>query len=115
MGTPGGDNSPIRRRWPAWRLDAPALGDSVRPVAAAPAHAGEEPDRQAMVGETFAALQTAVLGLPARQQQAFLLRIAEGMDVAETALAMECSQGSVKTHYSRAVHSLRETLGDYWR
>jgi RNA polymerase sigma-70 factor (ECF subfamily) len=106
----------VRKRFMAW---LPATGDDVAdyadPVAAAPAHAGEEPDRQAMVGETFAALQTAVLGLPARQQQAFLLRVAEGMDVAETALTMECSQGSVKTHYSRAVHSLRETLGDYWR
>jgi RNA polymerase sigma-70 factor (ECF subfamily) len=56
------------------------------------------------------AIDTEVGNLPARQREAFLLRYWEELDVAETALAMGCSEGSVKTHCSRAVHALAKAL-----
>jgi RNA polymerase sigma-70 factor, ECF subfamily len=60
--------------------------------------------------QTIAIIEKAIEKLPARQREAFVLRYWEDMDVAETALVMGCSQGSVKTHCSRAVHTLAELL-----
>jgi RNA polymerase sigma-70 factor (ECF subfamily) len=73
-----------------------------------------EPSEQLMAAEALQRLEQELAALPPRQQQAFVLRCLEGMDVAETAAAMGCSAGSVKTHYFRAVHTLREKLGEVW-
>ena len=79
----------------------PAKSNSGR--AAGPA---EEVEQKQIVG----LIEQALARLPARQREAFLLRYWEELDVAETAAAMGCSEGSVKTHCSRAVHALAEWL-----
>ncbi|HFE38537.1 MAG TPA: sigma-70 family RNA polymerase sigma factor, partial [Gammaproteobacteria bacterium] len=79
----------------------------------APAREDCQPDDKLKQLQAMNTLEVAIKALPQRQQQAFLLRTWEGLDVAETAASMGCSQGSVKTHYSRAVHSLRQVLEEY--
>ncbi|HMC66111.1 MAG TPA: RNA polymerase sigma factor [Gemmataceae bacterium] len=69
-----------------------------------------DPAQQLQQAEIVAAVEQALARLPARQREAFLLRYWEELDVAEAAAAMGCSEGSVKTHCSRAVHALAETL-----
>ena len=81
------------------------------PVDEAPGPASAEPLAALVTGEAMATLEAAVGELPPRQQQAFVLRCLEGLDVAATASAMGCSGGSVKTHYSRALSALRRRLG----
>lgn len=84
------------------------------PIQTAPDHHGRSPEEHARNNHSMLALDNALKQLPLRQQQAFLLRNWECMDVAQTAIAMNCSQSSVKTHYSRAVKSLRITLEDHY-
>lgn len=83
------------------------------PIAEAPAARGDDPLEQVTAGDAMRALERALTELPVRQRQAFTLRNFEGLDVAQTAVAMSCTEGSVKTHYSRAVHRLREMLAEF--
>jgi RNA polymerase sigma-70 factor, ECF subfamily len=87
--------------------------DEPDPIAQAPSPE-PQPVRRLELDEAVGALQKAREELPRRQQQAFLLRTLEGLDVAATAAAMGCSEGSVKTHYFRAVQALRAQLGDFY-
>lgn len=103
----------VRNRVMSWFGRASA-DDDYDPVAEAPDPAGRAPDQQLQSIEAMQQLERALRDLPGRQREAFMLRTFEGLDVAATAIAMGCSDGSVKTHYSRAVHTLRENLGDHW-
>lgn len=105
--------STVRSRvmtWLPWSAGDDAPDD---PVAAAPDPA-PGPVAQLQGQELMAALEVALAALPARQRQAFMLRSFDGLDVAATARAMGCGEGSVKTHHFRAVQALRARLGDFW-
>jgi len=79
-----------------------------------PADMGPGPLERLHDSQSYADMAAAVKLLPQRQREAFMLRVLEGLDVAETAQAMGCSEGSVKTHLSRALQRLRDQLED-WR
>jgi len=104
----------VRNRWRAWfsrREDDTEQDDPLESVADTGSLLSDE---QLAQKRALAALDQALRTLPFRQQQAFILRAWEELDVAQTATAMRCSEGSVKTHYFRAVRALRQLLGEHW-
>ena len=72
-----------------------------------------DPSRDHDGREAWTKLAAALRTLPRRQREAFTLRVLEELDVADTARAMDCSEGSVKTHLSRAREALRRQLEDW--
>ena len=104
----------VRHRFTGWlggvRTDREDSGDPFQHVADVPAN---NPQRALERDRSMAELESALSALPPRQREAFMLRCWEGMSTAETAAIMKCSEGSVKTHYSRALHNLQEKLEDY--
>ena len=86
------------------RLDAAATSDDNLSTQSAEQWLGR--------AQTLEHIETAVMALPARQREAFLLRYWEELDVAETAAVMGCTEGSGKTHCSRAIQALSKILGD---
>jgi len=86
-------------------------GDPLETLESADASKAREgpPDRLEQL-QTIEVIEKELQRLPPRQRQAFLLRYWEELDVSETAVIMGCSQGSVKTHCSRAAHALAAAL-----
>jgi len=109
--------SRVRNRWRQFfggQAEDPADGPGEDPLETRFASADPGPAVGLAQTQTLAELDRVLHRLPLRQQQAFLLRQWEGLSVRQTAEAMGCSEGSVKTHLSRAVKVLREELQEYW-
>ena len=77
------------------------------------ADSGPDPSRQHDGREAWGRIAAALRRLPRRQREAFALRVFEELDVASTAQAMGCSEGSVKTHLSRAREALQRQLEEF--
>ncbi len=101
----------VRSRWTAWLHRGEDENDD--PIQQAPDPRQKPVDQQLDDDAAAGKLRDAVAELPLRQRQAFLLRVWEGLDVRETARVMGCSDGSVKTHLSRALGSLRQRLEEF--
>jgi RNA polymerase sigma-70 factor (ECF subfamily) len=106
--------SRVRNRWRSLigrrqtdDVDADPMQEVADPLA-------REPGTKLAQAQALRRLEQAIGELPLRQQQAFMLRLWEGMNVRQAAAAMGCTEGSVKTHYSRAVSSLRDKLDAHW-
>lgn len=106
----------VRRTWVSLFEDlTPAAGDDEsgqdgEGLFDAPDNRLLQPEMLAERRQHWDLLSVAIENLPIRQQQAFLLRYWEGLDIAQTAQAMGCSEGSVKTHCFRAIKNLGDAL-----
>lgn len=101
----------IRNRF---RFFWPAGEEQDNPIDTAPDTFTSEPDQELSHGIAVEKIHATLNKMPIRQQQAFILRTLEGLDTKATAAAMQCSQSSVKTHYSRALKTLRHELESHY-
>ncbi len=102
----------FRMRWMVSAVSKSNSGDDIDWTEHAPDDT-PDPSRSHDNQEAYQAMATAVRALPARQREAFTLRVLEELDVATTANIMGCSEGSVKTHLSRARDNLQKQLEDF--
>lgn len=103
----------VKNRLFFWRAPARDEEQEEDPMALI-AEPGAGPQEELQRAEQMRRLERALHGLPARQREAFELRLWEGLSVEETARAMGCSDGSVKTHLHRALAALRQELEGVW-
>jgi RNA polymerase sigma-70 factor (ECF subfamily) len=102
----------VRNRFRTW-LHLDEDDDTEDALEQQAAEVSSIPDIQLQDAQFMQSLEAALQALPVRQQQVFLLRIWEGLDITQTAQAMQCSESSVKTHYARALEKLREALKEH--
>lgn len=102
----------VRNRFRSWfyQDDENQLEDALEQQ---PTEISNFPDFKLQDTQFMHALDTSLQQLPIRQQQVFLLRLWEGLDISQTAKIMQCSESSVKTHYARALEKLRDALKDH--
>lgn len=108
-----------QRRRTVWgrlffRSDKPASDQDVSGLPEVADPAAKDGAQRIESEQTMSRIEQALHRLPTRQREAFELRVWEGLDVRDTALAMACSEGSVKTHLSRALSNLRTELQGVW-
>jgi RNA polymerase sigma-70 factor (ECF subfamily) len=104
----------VRNRFRVWFHRDDDEDETEDPLEQVSGDAQLAPDFQLENTQFSQQLDKALRRLSPQQQQAFLLRLWEGMDIQQTAKAMKCSESSVKTHYARALERLREALGDHY-
>jgi len=104
----------LQQRWFPWFKHNVEDGEDNATLLHIHDPAGRSPDELLANQQAMAKLEQAMALLPLRQKQAFLCRCLQGLTTNETAHAMACSTGSVKTHYHRALTTLREQLGEVW-
>jgi RNA polymerase sigma-70 factor, ECF subfamily len=108
----------FQRRQALWRAvlvfrSATAREDSAPDPVEQAVDARGAPDAALEGEELLARIESVLATLSGRQREAFLLRNFEGLDVGQAAVAMGCSEGSVKTHYFRAMQALQRALGEW--
>lgn len=105
----------IRKRLQCWFGRSSKDDETDRdPIDQIGGRSGEQPLHQLQSDYSMQVLEQALNALPLRQQQAFLLRQWEGLSTNETAEAMGCTAGSVKTHLSRALSALKTSLESHY-
>jgi len=104
----------VRNRVFFWRSKPTEEGDEPHPDELAPDLSVPDATERLMQAEALRRLERAMAALPERQRQAFVLRVWDGLSTEEAAAVMGCTDGSVKTHLSRALTALRNQLGAAW-
>ncbi len=102
----------VRSRWRVW-FSEPANEDTPDQLDNLGGIDEISPEQATQQKQAFAQLQQELKRLSLKQQQVFMLRAWERLSIAETAVAMGCSEGTVKTHYFRATDRLKAELGEH--